>query len=308
MTGARKTRSSSVTSTPPLTTPTINESTILDDLRASTQSLSQFINVYEQCYQTVSLRAALVNSLGSILADSAQIESKVIAHILDCLIANPAELLAEVTDQQFKQELLPFVKRVLSTCDEADRTLTLSLRFLLVLIEHRANLFTSTLAEWLSSVLHFVVTRISASSYPTYGELVIDILTKIVKCFTPLPKEIVDVLGRSPSSVISTQFLTQLKAWVKLVDDLKLALFAIHLWEPLAALLSRLLTRGHTKGNEMLAVIQDGTPKLPASRTPALPGFHSSVCRCQLFHPKRCIHGMGVVHVAHLPVRSEPQQ
>ncbi|CAF4334015.1 unnamed protein product, partial [Rotaria sordida] len=31
----------------------------------------------------------------------------------------------------------------------------------------------------------------------------------------------------------------------------------IHLWEPLAALLSRLLTRGHTKGNEMLAVMQD---------------------------------------------------
>jgi hypothetical protein len=49
-----------------------------------------------------------------------------------------------------------------------------------------------------------------------------------------------------------------LKAWVKHIDDTKLALFAIHLWEPLAALLSRLLTRGHTKGNEMLAVIQDG--------------------------------------------------
>ncbi|CAF4421530.1 unnamed protein product, partial [Adineta steineri] len=87
--------------------------------------------------------------------------------------------------------------------------------------------------------------------------LIIDLLAKIVKYFTPLPKEIVDVLGRSPSSVISTNFLTQLKSWVKHVDDTRLALFAIHLWEPLAALLSRLLTRGHTKGNEMLAVIQD---------------------------------------------------
>jgi hypothetical protein len=87
---------------------------------------------------------------------------------------------------------------------------------------------------------------------------VIDLLTKIVEHFTPLPKEIVDILGRSPSSIISTNFLTQLKSWVKHVDDTKLALFSIHLWEPLAALLSRLLTRGHTKGNEMLAVIQDG--------------------------------------------------
>lgn len=87
--------------------------------------------------------------------------------------------------------------------------------------------------------------------------MITKLLETIVQYFTPLPKEIVDVLGRSPSSIISSQFLSQLKTWIKHVDETPLALFSIHLWQPLAALLSRLLTRGYTKGNEMLAVIQD---------------------------------------------------
>jgi len=258
MTGARKTRSSSVASTPPLINASINGSNILDDLRINLHSPIQFINIYNQCYQITTLRSSLTNILCNILTDSVNVDSKIVLFILDCFITNHHSLLEELTDVQFKQDLLPFIKRLLSTCDDNNEILLSSLRFLIVLIEYRPNLLTLTLTEWLASILHFVVTRISSLSYFIYGDLVIDLLAKIVQCFTPLPKEIVDVLGRSPSSVISSNFLSQLKSWVKHVDDTKLALFAIHLWEPLAALLSRLLTRGHTKGNEMLAVIQDG--------------------------------------------------
>ena len=195
----------------------------------------------------------MIDTLCNILTNSDNVDLKILFFIIDSLIINHDSL----TDLQFKQDLLPFIKHTLSSHDDNNELLLTILRFLIVSIEHHSNLFTSILTEWLSSVLHFVVTRISTTSYSIYGDLVIDLLTKIVEHFTPLPKEIVDVLGRSPSSIISTNFLTQLKSWVKHVDDTKLALFAIHLWEPLAALLSRLLTRGHTKGNEMLAVIQD---------------------------------------------------
>jgi hypothetical protein len=224
------------------------------NLRENLSSLIDFTNIYNQCYQITTLRSSLIDTLCNILTHSEHLDSKILLFILDCLIANQDNL----SDIQFKQNLLPFIKHILSTSEDNNEILLSILRFLIVFIEYRSNLLTSVLSEWLSSVLHFVVTRLSTSSYLIYGDLVIDLLTKIVEHFTPLPKEIVDILGRSPSSIISTNFLTQLKSWVKHVDDTKLALFSIHLWEPLAALLSRLLTRGHTKGNEMLAVIQDG--------------------------------------------------
>jgi hypothetical protein len=254
----RKTRSSSAASTPSLTAAAIDGSNILGELHTNLHSPTQFINIYNQCYQLTSLRSSLIDILCNIFADSVNVDSKILIFILDDLITNHDSLLIQLSDVQFKQDLLPFIKRILSTSEDNDDILLSILRFLIILIEHRSSLISLTLTEWLSGILHFVVTRLSSSSYLIYGDLVIDLLSKIVKSFTPLPKEIVDVLGRSPSSIISTNFLTQLKTWVKHIDDTRLALFAIHLWEPLAALLSRLLTRGHTKGNEMLAVIQDG--------------------------------------------------
>ncbi|CAF4336352.1 unnamed protein product, partial [Rotaria sp. Silwood2] len=236
---------------------TVDESTIFDDLRRNLQCPIQFINIYNQCYQITNLRSSLIEILCNILSNSINVDTKILIFILDNFITNHSNLLIELTDIQFKQDLLPFIKRILLNTEDNNDILLLTLRFLIILIENYTNLLNLTLTEWLSSILHFIVTHISSSSYDIYGDLVIDLLTKIVKNFTPLPKEIVDVLGRSPSSIISTQFLTKLKSWVKHVDDTKLALFAIHLWEPLAALLSRLLTRGHTKGNEMLAVMQD---------------------------------------------------
>lgn len=244
--GTRKTRSVSTTSPN-------DGSNLLDDLRTNLHCSTEFINLYNQCYQITSLRTPLFDILCNILTNSNDVDLKILLFILDCLITNQEN----VSDTKFKQDLLPFIKQILSSNDN-DELLLVILKFLIVFIESRSNLLTSTLTEWLSSILHFVVTRITSTSYLIYGDLIIDLLTKIVENFTPLPKEIVDILGRSPSSIISTNFLTQLKTWVKHIDDTKLALFAIHLWEPLAALLSRLLTRGHTKGNEMLAVIQDG--------------------------------------------------
>ena len=249
--GVRKTRSTSANSSP-------EGSTFLDDLRRNLSSSTEFTQIYNQCYQIATLRTSLIETLCNILTDSHHVDPKILLFIIDVLISNHDDL----TDLQVKQDILPFIKHTLLT-NKDDHELSLStLRFLIVSIEHRSSFLSSIVSEWLSSVLHFVVARISPSTYSIYGDSVIDLLTKIVQYFTPLPKEIVDVLGRSPSSIISTNFLTQLKSWVKHVDDTKLALFVIHLWEPLAALLSRLLTRGHTKGNEMLAVIQDGTYRL----------------------------------------------
>ncbi|CAF2254512.1 unnamed protein product [Rotaria magnacalcarata] len=254
----RKTRSTTTTATPHLVNGITDESNILHGLRSNLHCSIEFINIYNQCYHLASLRSSLFEILCNILSNSVDVDAKILKHILESLLTNHDSLLVELTGLQFKQDILPFIKRILSATEEDDNdVLLLSLKFLIKLIDNYSTLLSSTLAEWLASILHFVVTRITSSSYVIFGDLIIDLLTKIVKNFTPLPKEIVDVLGRSPSSIISTQFLSELKSWVKHVDDIRLALFAIHLWEPLAALLSRLLTRGHTKGNEMLAVMQD---------------------------------------------------
>lgn len=245
--GTRKTRSTSTTSSN-------DELNLLDNLRTNLHSSTDFINIYNQCYQITTQRSSLFELLSNILTDSDKIDKKILSFIFECFKTNEEYL----TDIEFKQDLLPFIKQILLTADDNSDLLLSIFQFLIVFIQSHTNLLLTILNEWLSSILHFIVTRLTSTTYMIYGDLIIELLTKIVQHFTPLPKEIVDVLGRSPSSIISTNFLTQLKTWVKSIDDTKLALFAIHLWEPLAALLSRLLTRGHTKGNEMLAVIQDG--------------------------------------------------
>ena len=251
----RRTRSTNVASSSPLAT---SESNILNDLRTNLHSPAQFINVYNQCYQITDLRSSLIEILCTILANSVNVVTEIILFILDCFITNSNSLLIELTDIQFKQNLLPFIKHTLLINEDNNDQLLSILKFLNELIKNHFNLLNSTLRDWLSCILHFVVTRITKLTYLIFGDLIIDLLSNIVKRFTPLPKEIVDILGRSSSSIISTSFLNELKTWVKHIDNTKLALFAIHLWEPLASLLSRLVTRGHTKGNEMLAVIQDG--------------------------------------------------
>ena len=290
--GARKTRSSSAVSL------TIDGSNILDDLRTNLHCSTQFINLYNQCYQNPTIHSSLIDILCNILSNSIDIvDSKIVLFILDCFQTNHIEL----TDLQFKQDILPFIKRRLSINEDNNEILLSILKFLITLIDQQSNLLTLTLTEWLSSILHFIVTHLNSSNYLIYGDLIIDLLTKIVKHFTPLPKEIVDVLGRSPSSVISSNFLTQLKLWIKHVDDTRLALFAIHLWEPLAALLSRLLTRGHTKGNEMLAVIQDGMSF--ASEEIKLFHFFSSFCCRELFNSWCSIFRMGFIYVSYISFR-----
>ena len=251
---ARRTRSKSVVSSSPLATSELN---ILNDLCTNLHSPVQFINVYNQCYQITHLRSSLIEVLCTILANSVNVVTEIILFILDCFITNSNSLLTELTNIQFKQNLLPFIKHTLLINEDNNDQLLSILKFLNELIKNHSNLLNSTLTDWILSLLRFVVTRITTSTYTIFGDLIIDLLSNIVKCFTPLPKEIVDILGRS-SSIISTSFINELKKWIKRIDNTKLALFAIHLWEPLASLLSRLLTRGYTKGNEMLAVIQDG--------------------------------------------------
>jgi hypothetical protein len=244
----RKTRATTVISN------VTDGSPIFDDFHTNLRSPIEFINLYNQYFQSLTHRSTLINILSNILTLE-NVDKKILLFILDCFITNSENL----SDIQFKQDLLPFIKQILITNDENNNDILLStIRLLIVFVEYRPNILTLTLAEWLSCLLNFLVTHLSSTTYTTYADLIIDLLSKIVKQFTPLSKEIIDILGRSPSSVISTSFLNQLKLWIQNTDDIRLALFAIHLWQLLASLLSRLLLRGHTKGNEMLAVIEDG--------------------------------------------------
>jgi hypothetical protein len=242
----RKTRSTHIVSN------SIDESTILNDFHTNLHSPIQFINLYNQYFQSLTDRSILINILCNILP-SENLDAKIRLFILDCLIANHEYL----SDIQFKQDLLPFIKQILIKTEDDNNEILLSIiRFLINLVEYHSNILLLTLAEWLSCLFNFLVTHLSSTTYVIYGDLIIDLLSKIVKQFTPLSKEIVDILIRS-STIISTNFLNQLKFWIKDLDDIRLALFAIHVWESLAALLNRLLIRGHTKGNEILSVIDD---------------------------------------------------
>ena len=242
----RKTRSTSASSN------CMVESNILDDLNSNLHSPIQFINTYNQYFQSITHRSTLINNLCNLLT-SENLDRKIVLFVLDCLIANVDSL----TDLQFKQDLLPFIKQIFIANDENQEILLSTIRLVTTLVEHRSNILILTLAEWLSCLFNFLVTHLSSTTYVVYGDLMIDLFSKIIQQFTPLSKEIVDILSRS-STVISTDFLNLLKLWIQNIEDVRLALFAIHLWESLAALLCRILIRGHTKGNEMLAVIEDG--------------------------------------------------
>jgi Trp operon repressor len=225
----------------------IDESTIFDDLNSNLHSSNEFINIYNQYSQSITHRSTLINILCNILTLE-NLENKILLFIFDCLNLN-SEYITEI---QFKQYLLPFIKNILIKNND----LILSIiRFLLILVEYRSNILNSTLAEWLSCLLNFLVTNLSSTTYIIYGDLINDLLYKIVKQFLPLSKEIVDILSRL--SITSTNFLNQLKSWIKNSDDIRLALFSLHLWQSLSAIFSRLLIRGHTKGNEILSVIED---------------------------------------------------
>jgi len=229
----------------------LDESNIFDDFHSNLHSSIEFINLYNQYDQSLTSPSTLINILCNILTIE-NVEKKILLFIFDCLITNYENL----SDLQFKQNLLPFIKQILITNHDNDDLLLLIIRFLIILIEYRSNILNSTLAEWLSCLFNFLVRNLSSTTYLIYGDLIIDLLTKIIKQFTPLSKEIVDILIRS-SSIISNHFLNQLKSWIKNSDDIRLALFSIHLWQLLSSLLSRLLIRSHTKGNELLTVIED---------------------------------------------------
>lgn len=245
----RKTRATSVLSNP------IDVSNLVDEFNSNLHSPSQFTHIYNQYYQSLSHRSSIVNILCNILIKE-NVDKKILSFILDCLITN-RDLLSDI---QFKQDLLPFIKQIFTKKSDDNNEIILSLlRLLTVLVEYRSNILSSTLVDWLSCLLNFLATSLSSSTYLIYGDLVKTLFSKIVKQFPPLSKDILEILTRSSSSfILSTGFLQQLKSWIQNIDDTRLALFSINLWESLASLLCRLIIRGHTKGNEILAVIEDG--------------------------------------------------
>ena len=117
----RKTRSTNTVSSPCSITSTIDETHFLDDLQANLHSSIQFINSYNKCYQIPTLRSSLIENLCRILANSVNVDLKILIFILDCFTTNPDGLLVELTDIQFKQDLLPFIKHVLLKNDEDQR-------------------------------------------------------------------------------------------------------------------------------------------------------------------------------------------
>ena len=232
------------------------EGTFFQDLQNNLQSSSQFIDLYNRYIQSNPSRSLLITHLCHLLSNSLQsenVDKKILVFILDCLTTHTEH----ITDILFKEDILPFCKYVFIHNEDHD-TLLSTLRCFSVLVQHRSAILLGTLAEWLSSIFHFLVTYLSASTYAIYDHLLNELLGQIVQQFSPLSKEIVDVLSRTSSTIISTNFLNQLKTWIDHPDDLRFALFALQLWQTLVKLFTRLIIRNHTKGIQLLCVLDDG--------------------------------------------------
>ena len=105
MTGARKTRSTTVVATPSQTIADAAESPALDDLRTNLRSPTEFVNIYNQYYEDVTLRSSFVNNLCHILADSTYVHLDILQHILDSFRTNHDTLLVEITETHLKQDI-----------------------------------------------------------------------------------------------------------------------------------------------------------------------------------------------------------
>jgi hypothetical protein len=215
----RQTRATATVSNP------TNEPAILNDLQAQLHSSSQFIDLYNRYFQSVASRPLLLNSLCQILPVCLQtkdLDRKSLVFIMDCLTSSVDHL----TEIQFREDLLPLLKHVFVQ-DENHDVLLSSIRCLLALIKQRASILNGTLAEWLSAIFQLFVTHLSPSTYLIYDDLLNDLLVHIVKHFSPLSKDIVDVLARPSSTILSTNFLNHLKAWINNADDLRSSIVAI---------------------------------------------------------------------------------
>lgn len=235
---------------------TVNETTVFNDFQTNLQSLTQFIDLYNRYYQTNSLRPVIVNSLCQLLGLASQSESfdeKTLLFILDCLVANVEHL----NENQIKEYFLPFFKNILTAYDNNETFLS-TVRLILAIIKTRSNLLTATLAEWLTSIFQFLVLHLSSSTYLNFDELFNDLFANIIKFYSPLSKDLVDVMTRSSLPILSTMFLNQIKIWIHHTEDLRFALFALQIWQSLAKLFSRLVIRGHAKGNHLLTILEDG--------------------------------------------------
>ena len=250
----RKTRQTRATTTG-VSIP-VSEAVLLNDFQNHLHSSLQFIDLYNRYFQTSSSRPLIISSLCHLLAtvyQADEFDRKILLFILDCLHNNVERL----TENQFKEQYLPFFKQVLTRYDDHDIFLS-TIRCFLALLKTRSTILSATQAEWLSSIFQFLVTHLSPTNYLNYDELFNELFATIVKQFSPLSKDLVDVLARPSSPILSTMFLNQLKLWIHHLDDLRFALFTLQLWQSLAKLLCRLVIRGHPKGNSLLAVLEDG--------------------------------------------------
>jgi hypothetical protein len=233
-----------------------NESTMFNDFHVHLQSSGQFIELYNRSIQTISLRPVLINSLCQILSvilQSNEFDRKILIFILDCLRKH----IEHVTDAQFKEHILPFIKHVF-TDKYDDDTLLAMIQCFTHFVRHRSQILACTLAEWLSSIFHFLATHLSLSTYSIYADVLNELLDRVIDKFSPLSKDIVDVLARPSATILSTNFLQQFKHWIDQHDDLQFALFALRLWQSLMKLLGRWIIRGHSRGNQLLTIVEDG--------------------------------------------------
>ena len=236
-----------------------SESHILQDLRAHRRSPSSFIDVHNRYSQSTPCRTSLVSSLCQLLSESDEIHENIIAFILDCLVTHAETL----SDLQVKQDFLPFLKHTFLTHEDDSHARVLStLQILIRLVSNRPALLSSTLTDWLPSIVQFSIRHLSPATYLHYGDVFSDLLSSIVRHIPSLSKEAVDALARS-SSIVSSDVLNHITRWIRETDDQRLALFAVHLWECLSLLLSRSFLRARSKTSELFTAIDPGTyPRL----------------------------------------------
>ncbi|CAF3182933.1 unnamed protein product, partial [Rotaria sp. Silwood2] len=96
----RKTRSTCVISN------SMDISNIVDDFHGNLHSPIQFTHIYNQYYQSQTQRSTIINILCNILTTE-NVDRKIFLFILDCIITNYDYL----SDIQFKQDVLPFIKQ-----------------------------------------------------------------------------------------------------------------------------------------------------------------------------------------------------
>ncbi|CAF0924259.1 unnamed protein product, partial [Didymodactylos carnosus] len=165
--------------------------------------------------------------------------------------------LNEISDIQFKQDLLPFIKHTLDKRTQPQLVLCI-LNFIISLIKHRSSLIILTFCDWFESLLTFLTVITIEELEHHYLNVTSDLCQAIISKLNELKE--VDLFVRTHlQSIINTLFLSKLRTLMQHqnVSNIKINMFAIKLWTTLVILMGKQMLRGTPKANEILGLLQE---------------------------------------------------